>query len=160
MASANRVKLQVIDQNGKSCDTSFYVPSSVELVTDASLSSVVTAIVALIEGGTTQYDLELIASISLPGGGTAAGYNAADKIHVVAKSVADASTVIIDFPCPGTLDGTGDPVFLANGTLNTAGFGGTQIVNFVNTYVLDTNGSHVTFVSGKRTRSERLRTAF
>jgi len=159
MADANRVKIDVTDNNAKGCDTSFFVPAAVHDPTDATITSQIALIAALITGGIAQHQVELFDDTPVAGGRGPAGYNAADKIHCVLRSNGDASTVIIDIPSMGDQT-AGGFIFDDQGDLQ---MGNPQVIalkNFLETNALDTNGNHCTFVHGKRTRSERLKTAF
>jgi hypothetical protein len=159
-ANANLVKVEVIDQNGKLCDASFWVPGSVTDPADAGILDIIGKLVLLIEGGTVEYELIIQDPVAVPGTGVAGGYNAADKILVEARSTADASIVTIEIPDPGVTDGSAVPLFLPSGVVNTASTAISDMISFVNANAKDTNGEPVVFVSARRSRAAGLKTKF
>jgi hypothetical protein len=160
MASvANKVKVKITDNNSKSCDTSFWVDPAIHLPSDAAITNMITAIIALITGGVTQHQVELFDDTPVTGTRTPVGYNAADKMHVVLRSNADGSTVILDLPVTADRSASGF-IFDDAGNVHQANTEVAAMITFLNANALDTNGNMCTFVSAKRTRSERLKTAF
>lgn len=157
---ANMVKIDVIDQNGKSCDQSFHVLDSIHDPADAGIVLVVQAVLNMVDGGSLQYQLEVLDVDPEAGLASAGGYNAADKIHVVMKSSSDGAPSIIDIPCPGVLDSTSAPIFNVDGTVNQACPAVAAMISFLNANFLDTDGNACFFKSGHRTRSSRLRTSY
>lgn len=160
MASGNKVKVNIIDQNGKSCDTSFFVASGTHDPADAGVQAVITALQALITGGATQNQLEVLDNAPAAGTGTAGGYNAADKVRMIARSTVDGADTIIEVPCPATVDSTAAPLFNLDGSVNQSCPAIAALITFINTYGLDTNGNPLYWVSGRRSRAEGLKTAY
>jgi hypothetical protein len=160
MAAGNQAKWGVIDQNGKRCDQSFHVASTVHDPDGTEMAAIYDAFDNLIEGGVFAGMITVDDDAQVAGTGVPGGYNAADKIHMVCRSTGDGSTVIIDIPSPGVTDSVPTPIFNADGTVNQSCAAVSAAITFINAHVLDTNGNAVVWVSGKRTRSDRLRTAF
>lgn len=160
MPAGNKVKVDILDQNGKSCDTSFFVASGTHDPNDSGVQAIITALDGLITGGESQNQLEVLDNTPAAGLGTAGGYNAADKIHMIARSTVSGGDVIIDVPCPATLDPTAVALFNLDGSVNQSCPAIAALITFINTYALDTNNNAVIWVSGSRTRSEGLRTKY
>jgi uncharacterized ferredoxin-like protein len=159
MADGNKVKVDVTDNNAKSCDTSFFVPSTIHDPADASITAQIALIAALMTGGIAAHQVEVVADSATVGTRTPAGYNAADKIHCVLRSTIDGSTVIIDIPSMSDQSASGF-IFDDAGNVRLANTEVIAMIAFLNANALDTNGGACVFVSAKRTRSERLKTAF
>lgn len=160
MANGNLVKVNIIDQNGKSCDTSFFAVSTVHDPSDSGVQAVITALDDLIDGGAVANSIELAVEPNEDGAALAGGYNCADKIHVVLRSTTDGSTVIMDLPCPGTEDDTSVAMFNDDGTVNESSPGIADMIGFMNGGILDSGGNACVYVSARRTRSKGLKTAF
>lgn len=160
MPAGNKVKINIIDQNGKSCDTGFFVASTVQNPDDDGIQEIVDAVQDLIDGAAVANLLELADNAPVAGGAIGAGYNAADKMRMIARSRVDGSTVIIDLPSPGVTNYASQPYFNTDGSVVQTQQDIADIITFINNNAKDSNGNAVTWVSGRRTRSQGLKTAF
>jgi hypothetical protein len=157
---ANLVKIEVIDQNGKPCDTSFFVPSTIHDPLDAGILDIGTQLQAMIEGGADAISVEVEDNVVVPGTGTAVGYNAADKISCILHSAGSGAVTTIDIPAPGGEDTTPSAIFELDGSVNRSCPAIAALITFLTANALDTDGNPLVFVSGKRKRAERLKTSY
>jgi hypothetical protein len=156
---ANKVKIEVMDQAGKACDTSFFVSTAIHDPADSGITAIADAMRALIVGGTAQIDVEVEDTGVSPGVATNSGYNAADKMRFLLHSDSDGAPVVIDIPAPGYQDGLANNLFNADGSVNQGSPKVADLITFLNANALDTNGNSCTFVRGMRVRSKGLKTA-
>ena len=160
MAAGNLVKILVVDQNGKNCDTSFFVDSTIHDPADTGISAITSALDFLIVGGIEADMVELEDEVQVAGTATPGGYGAADKIHMVCRSSFDGSTHIIDIPNPGVSDSTLAVIFNPDGSVNQSCPAIAAAIAFINAHAMDGAGNLLVWVSGHRTRSSHLKTAF